>query len=155
MSDIKGEISRRQLLKMASPLGRVTLEKARCTGCGLCALDCPTEALTIKLAETTESFRLLFEHKHCVACDRCVEVCPEKCLSVERTVDSGRLTGPPEVLFEDNLVRCRECQAPVGSRAMIDSVRAKLTAAGRSSLSYFDLCPDCKARVPFTGLKSR
>jgi len=152
MSELKGEIIRRQLLKMASPLGKVTLEKARCTGCGLCALDCPSGALTVSSSGEAEIYQLLFKHNLCVACSQCVEICPEQCLHLERTLELDGLNSPATVLFEDKIVRCSECGSPVGSRAMINSIKAKVLAAGQFSSSQFELCPECKAKVQFSRL---
>jgi len=151
-SKVEGEISRRQLLKMASPLGKVTLEAARCTGCGLCALDCPSGALTVSSSGEAEVYQLLFKHNLCVACNQCVEICPEQCLHLERTLELDGLNSPATVLFEDKIVRCSECGSPVGSRAMINSIKAKVLAAGQFSSSQFELCPECKAKVQFSRL---
>ena len=145
MSKIKGEISRRELLKLASPLGKVTLDKDRCTGCGLCALDCPSGALTVSSSGEAEVYQLLFKHNLCIACGQCVEVCPEQCLHLERTLELDGLKGPATVLFEDEIVRCSECGSPFASRAMINSIKAKLHAMGPSS--QFELCPECKAKI--------
>ena len=62
------EISRRDLLKMVSPLGVVSLERAQCTGCGLCATECPTGALCVSQGAQPDSFKLLFKHNLCIAC---------------------------------------------------------------------------------------
>jgi len=141
---IKGKISRRELLKMAVPLGTVRLGGGQCTGCGLCATVCPTRALTAS-ATTDGVFRLSFRHGACVACNECVEICPEHCLVLERGASLEER--PPEVLFEDEEVCCPGCGKPVGSRAMIAKVRAlvpaKLADAG------IELCPECKARAQF------
>ena len=67
----EGEISRRELLKLASPFGKVELDCSKCTGCGLCAIDCPTEALTIATNDETDAYQLLFKHNVCVACGVC------------------------------------------------------------------------------------
>ena len=145
MSETRSEISRRQLLKMASPLGKVTLDKTRCTGCGLCALECPDGALSIAPVKETDAFQLLFKHGLCVACARCVEVCPEKCLRLERTLEPDVLNGQTTVLFQDEIVRCSGCGRPFASKAMIDSIKAKLPATGLPF--QFELCPECKIKV--------
>jgi formate hydrogenlyase subunit 6/NADH:ubiquinone oxidoreductase subunit I len=154
MSEIKGKISRRQLLKMASPLGKVTLEQARCTGCGLCALECPTGALLILTPEDTGAYQLAFKHNLCLACDQCVEVCPEKCLNLERTMEMGSFNSPATVLFEDEVVRCPDCGKPFASRAMINSIKAKLAVKEDMSSSQFELCPECKARGRFSQMRN-
>ena len=141
-----GEISRRELLKRASPLGKVTLDGSKCTGCSLCAFDCPTEALAVSSSEATDVYQLLFKHNHCIACGQCVEVCPEQCLHLERTLELDRLNNPAAVLFEDRIARCRECGSIIGSRAMIDSLQTKVPAGGESFTSQLDLCPMCKVK---------
>ena len=143
---LEGEISRRELLKLASPLGKVTLDGSRCSGCSLCASDCPTRALAISASEENDTYQLLFKHNLCIACGQCVELCPEQCLFLERTLELDRLGNPPEVLFEDRIARCRECGNPIGSRAMIERLQAKLPAGVGSLASHLELCPECKVK---------
>ena len=133
----------------AVPFGKIDLDSSLCTGCGLCALDCPTEAIVILSSEETDAYQLLFKHDACVACERCVEVCPEECLRLERVLELDRINSPA-VLFEDSVVRCRECGSPVGPKAMIDKLQAKLLAAGQSFPLQFELCPRCKAELQFS-----
>jgi formate hydrogenlyase subunit 6/NADH:ubiquinone oxidoreductase subunit I len=144
----EGEISRRELLKLASPLGKVMLDSSKCTGCGLCALDCPTRALTVS-SSGEGVYQLLFKHGLCVACGQCVEVCPEQCLVLERILDLSQIKGAAVVLFEDSIARCRQCGGVVGSAAMIERLRAKLVNRGDLLTSQLELCPRCKAEARF------
>ena len=132
------EISRREMLRKLSPLGRVELDAARCSGCGLCARECPSGALAVSGGEAGV-FRLLFKYGVCLACGQCVEVCPEKALCLERCLEPGSL-GNEVVLFQDDIVRCSACGAPVGPRKMVEKVRARVKMA-RS-----ELCIACKSR---------
>jgi len=151
----KDKISRRELLTLSwhgsdapdgEAQGRVTLTGGRCTGCGLCTVDCSSGALSISSKETGDEFNLRFKANMCNACGRCVDACPEKCLSLERVPASG--PADEVVLFGDTLVRCRQCGGVVGPRAMLDKVRATMLAAGQSG-AQLELCPDCKARSQF------
>jgi ferredoxin len=140
------KITRRELLKLASPAGMVTLERERCTACGLCASACPTGALAISMEGDTDAFQLLFRHGACTACERCIEICPECCLTLERTMEPGKIVQAAGVLLEGELVRCPMCGRPVGPAAMIDSVRKKVAAAGGLT-SQVEMCPECKLKA--------
>ena len=142
----EGEISRRELLKMASPLGKVTIDDSKCTGCGVCASDCPTQALATSTSKETDTCQLLFKHNLCIACGQCLEICPEQCLYLERTLELDSINNPPVVLFEDEIARCRECGNHVGSRTMIKRLQVKLPAGGGQITSHFELCPECKVK---------
>jgi ferredoxin len=147
----EGEITRRELLKKASPLGKVTLAKNTCTACGLCAAECDTGALSIEYIEGDGICRLLFRHNLCIACGKCVKICPEKCLKVERTLDTGSLSEPAEVLFESDVVTCVKCGAPFASRAMVDSIKARLGITEEADAAYLEICPNCKDGIHPTG----
>jgi ferredoxin len=148
----ESEISRRDLLMRLSPLGSVKLDTSRCTGCGLCAAECPTGALAITAGEEADSFQLVFQHGICMACGQCVEICPEDCLAVERVLEMERIESRL-VLFKDTLARCAGCGSPLGPESMIDRMRARLTAAGQAFSTRFDLCPDCKVKAQLSQLK--
>lgn len=145
-SQTGGEISRRELLNMAVPFGKIKLDSARCTGCGLCAAECPTESLSISLNAVTGAIKLLFKQAVCVACGACVEACPEKCLSLERGLETDKIGKPAAVLFEDEIARCVECGSPIGPRAMISSVKARVLAAGQPAMNV-EICSDCKIKA--------
>jgi len=149
MNDKLGTSSEGVVLAGEVPFGRVALDASSCTGCSLCAVDCPTGAITVIASEETGDYRLLFEHSNCVACGKCVEICPEDSLSMERILKWGELGNPAVVLFEDSVVRCAECGEPIGTRAMLDNVRARLTADGQDLPDRFELCPACKAKAQF------
>ncbi len=140
---VAGKVSRRDLFKMASPMGKVEINKSECSGCGLCAVSCPSRALNMTLSDG-ENYQLLFSHGRCDACGQCVQLCPEKCLKLEHTLELDKVN-EPVVLFEGAVARCRECGRVLGSMMMIDKLRARILAAGQTLVSQLELCPECKS----------
>lgn len=57
--------------------GKVQCNTDECVFCGLCAKNCPVEALTVDRAEKKWEVS-----DACVACGACVDKCPKKCLSL-------------------------------------------------------------------------
>jgi len=135
-----------------SPLGKVELDSTRCTGCGLCSIECSSEALITLSNEENDGFKLIFKHGDCTACGRCVEICPEKCLQMKRTFEPDKMKNQ-SVLFQDNLVRCSECGSPIGPKSMVDKMYAKVTTGGQAMPMKFKLCPECKIRYQFSQLR--
>ena len=148
----EGEISRRELLKRLSPFGKVELDTSRCTGCGLCALECPTGALVFSLSEETDTFQLVFKPGNCIACGQCAEICPERCLRVERILELKKMDSQ-SVLFEDTIIRCSGCGSPIGPKTMIDKLQARLATTRQPFPSQFELCPACKVQAQFDELR--
>ncbi len=134
----------------SAPFGIVEVDSSRCTGCGLCALDCPTEALTFRRKGEDDSYRILFQHDLCVGCGLCRKFCPEQCLSVERGLDLDKIGKGPSILFEDRISRCRDCGIPLFPQAMISRLRSKMSAAGNAH-GAMDLCPVCRLKRPLIG----
>jgi len=127
------------------PFGKLTLHAASCTGCGLCAADCPTGALAFASSGPKE-YRLFFSHGPCTGCGLCAGVCPEQCLEVERVLELDRLGSPPQIIGEGGLVSCQVCGAPMAPRAMVEKIRARMVATGGNT-SRLETCPDCKMGV--------
>ena len=129
--------------KGAVPFGKVILDGARCTGCGLCAMTCPTDALALQLSD---GYQLLFYHGSCVSCGICVNVCPEKCIKLQRILEIDKICrGEP--IFFDSIIGCRRCGKPVAPMSMITSLRSRLQKAGIHTVDQLELCPVCKAET--------
>jgi ferredoxin len=146
------EMTRRELLSRISPLGTVEMDASKCTGCGLCAAECSSGALSVTTNHDTFAYQLIFKYGSCLACNKCVEICPEKCLRMERSLQPGKIDSQ-KVFFEDTVVRCSECGNPIGPRAMVDKLQ-KALAGSKYQSSLSQLCADCKVRAQFGSLRT-
>lgn len=65
--------------------------RERCTACGLCALSCPAEAITMKAAERKPEEKHLYKEEkyaeiyeinmlRCIYCGLCEEACPKQAI---------------------------------------------------------------------------
>lgn len=56
--------------------GPVTMKacEAGCIGCGLCARNCPSQAVAVK------DFHAAIDQEKCTGCGACAEKCPKKCI---------------------------------------------------------------------------
>lgn len=81
-------------------LNRDEENRERCTACGLCALACPAEAITMEAAERTpENKHLYREEKYaekyeinllrCIFCGMCEEACPKEAIFLTQTVPAA------------------------------------------------------------------
>ena len=68
--------------KKAGGVGLVPKAGSSCTECGLCARQCPVQAIDPKSPRTADG-------KKCISCMRCVSICPQKARKVNGVMVSA------------------------------------------------------------------
>lgn len=59
------------------------LNPESCTGCGLCALDCPAKAIQVTMLDRkAKQFIYTYHADQCLFCGQCVETCNQDSLSM-------------------------------------------------------------------------
>lgn len=144
LADRVGVGSTGEISGKAVPFGWVTVEADACTACGICARECPTEALVIA-AEQGE-YRIRFTHGICVGCGQCAEACPEKCLACARVLKLAELGSTSRVIGGGGFAKCRVCGLPFAPKSMIEKLRERLAASGVQT-GHLDVCPNCRVGV--------
>ena len=125
------------------------IDRAKCTGCGLCTMDCPTKALMIDQNSERDSYQLLFREEACNDCGICEKSCPENCLQlIAKGPERDRTGKEAEVLFEDKLSRCTECGIPLFPQSMVEKLKTKILL-NRETIWSFNLCPSCRMKTQF------
>lgn len=77
------EYPRKPPLALQEFRGRQYADLSKCTGCSLCAVECPTNAIAMnalpaKLKHNPRSLYPVIDYGRCIFCYRCVDVCPFK-----------------------------------------------------------------------------
>ena len=63
--------------------GQLHWDAENCTGCGLCAGDCPAQAIEIVvLDKANKRFVMRYHVDRCTFCAQCVKSCRQNCLSM-------------------------------------------------------------------------
>jgi len=150
-SGLKDRMSRRDFLKIIRPKkhGMPFIDKERCTGCGLCVIDCSTKALTLSQNSERDKFQLLFREDACDACGVCEKSCPENCLQwVEKVPEKVETGKKAKVIFEDKISRCMECGIPLFPQSMQKKLETKIFMTKEPTWS-FNHCPSCRMKTQF------
>lgn len=84
--------------------GRLFWDGERCTGCGLCAKDCPANAIEmIVLDRASKRFVLRYHIDRCTFCAQCVHSCRQGCLEMSNEVwELAALSKEPFDLYYGN-----------------------------------------------------
>jgi len=69
--------------------GRVTIDPAKCNGCGMCATICPGKAIRIEGHGKDKKAQLEPDFPQCMSCNDCAAMCERGAVSVSMTYDFG------------------------------------------------------------------
>jgi ferredoxin len=131
-------------LATGAPFGRVEVDKTTCTLCMACVGACPESALL----DGRDAPMLKLLERNCVQCGLCVETCPEDALSLVPRLLLTPQAKQEVVLNQAEPFSCVRCGKPFGTRQMIDSMVARLSAhamfAGASGTRRLMMCADCR-----------
>jgi NADH-quinone oxidoreductase subunit I len=89
--------------------------RERCTACGLCALSCPAEAITMEAAERKAGEEHLYKEEkyaakyeinmlRCIFCGYCEEACPKDAIYLTETVAPSNFTRESFIYKKEDLL---------------------------------------------------
>ncbi len=127
--EVKRQMS--QIYRGQHVLKRDEEGRERCTACGLCAVACPAEAITMIASERTKDQETLYrEEKYastyeinmlrCIFCGLCEDACPKEAIFLtDKIVDAN--FGRDEFIFgKDKLVEPIDARIDVSKRQIWD-----------------------------------
>ena len=108
--------------------------RERCTACGLCAVACPAEAITMEAAERKPGEEHLYKEEkyaavyeinmlRCIFCGLCEEACPKDAIYLSETFApsnyqrKGLIYGKPDLLIPHPKEQPEEYKKALGNRA--------------------------------------
>jgi formate hydrogenlyase subunit 6/NADH:ubiquinone oxidoreductase subunit I len=69
--------------------GRVTIDAAKCNGCGMCVAICPGRAIRIEGHGREKKARMEPDFPQCMSCNDCAAMCDNGAITVSQTYDFG------------------------------------------------------------------
>ncbi len=117
--------------------------RERCTACGLCAVSCPAEAITMEGAERKKDEEHLYrEEKYaakyeinmlrCIFCGLCEEACPKDAIYLTETFAPANFTRKSFIYGKDDLVIPHPVEQPdeyKKAQGLIEDHKAKMKAS--------------------------
>lgn len=117
----------------------------RCVLCGLCVRVCEDVIGAFAIGVSGRGAAKVIgpppgqPAEACTGCGACAHLCPAGCIEV---IDVGLVRRIPRWGVELPLVPCRECGAPVSTRAHLALVRGRVGGA----VEELEVCPACRRR---------
>jgi len=101
--------------------------RERCTACGLCAVACPAEAITMKAAERKpgeehlyreEKYAAIYEINmlRCIFCGDCEDDCPEEAIFLTDRIVESQYERKPFIYGKDILVETMDLRIDISAR---------------------------------------
>uniref|UniRef100_A0A7C4BBZ3 4Fe-4S dicluster domain-containing protein n=1 Tax=Ignisphaera aggregans TaxID=334771 RepID=A0A7C4BBZ3_9CREN len=121
--------------------GAISIDPAKCWGCGACVLVCPPNALTMMFEEG----RAILEYfkGRCIFCGMCADVCPANAITVTKEFElaATNLEDLKEGVIH-RLSTCAVCGKPFAPAAELRDVMKMHPIVEE----YANICPECRKK---------
>jgi hydrogenase-4 component H len=121
--------------------GAISIDPAKCWGCGACVLVCPPNALDIIFEK--EKIVIEYFKGRCIFCGMCADTCPANAITVTKEFELAATN--LEDLKEDvvhRVSKCAVCGKPFAPAAELRDVM-KIHPITEE---YANICPDCRRK---------